>query len=117
MARQVNTNWWDRVTTYVTEVSGGRWAFLFNVGLTVLWIGLGPVFDWSNGWQMVANTATTVVTYLMVFIIQHAQNKSDAATQVKLDELLRALPQPRSELAGIDLESEEHIRTLRDVSD
>lgn len=105
--------WWDRWTDRVTAVAGGRWTFLGNVFLTVVWLGLGPVYHWSDQWQLWANTITTVVTYIMVFIIQHAQNKADAAIQLKLDELIRALPQPRSELAGIEQAGEDAIQHAR----
>lgn len=106
--------WWDRLTDHVVRTTGGRATFAANVGLVILWLGIGPLTGWSDRWQLWANTATTIITYLMVFLIQHAQNKSDAATHLKLDELIRHLHGPRNEVAGADRQGEQEIERLRD---
>lgn len=106
--------WWDRWTDRVTRAAGSKYAFAINAGLTLLWLASGPFLGWSEAWNFWANTTTTVLTYLMVFLIQHSQNKSDAAVQLKLDELLVAVQGARNELAGVDQQSEDVIRELRE---
>ena len=105
-------NWWDRCSDSVTHITGGRYMFLANVALTLMWLGLGPLTHWSDTWQLWANTITTIITYLMVFVIQHSQNKSANATHAKLDELIRS-SNARNELAGLDLQSEKAIEDAR----
>lgn len=88
--------------------------FLANILLTVVWLGWGPFVNWSDRWQLWANTTTTIVTYLMVFVVQHSQNKSDAATHAKLDELIKRIEGPRDEMAGLDLRTEDEIKQARE---
>ena len=76
-----------RVTTW----TGGNWAFAIAFGVVLAWIATGPVFGYSDTWQLVINTGTTVVTFLMVFLIQRAQNKESRAMQLKLNELVAAI--------------------------
>lgn len=73
-----------------SDLVGSSWAFLLAVGLLVGWIISGPIFHYSNTWQLFINTITTIVTFLIVFLIQNAQNREAKATQLKLDELIRA---------------------------
>ena len=74
----------------------------------------GPLFDWSDTWQLVINTGTTIVTFLMVFLIQNAQNRDGAAIQAKLDELIRAGGKARNEFIGIEHLSEHELVQLRE---
>ncbi|GLI98545.1 membrane protein [Sphingobium sp. BS19] len=71
-------------------------------GVVVIWIITGPLFQWSDTWQLVINTGTTIVTFLMVFLIQNAQNRDASAMQAKLDELLRAVEGARNQFIGIE---------------
>jgi low affinity Fe/Cu permease len=90
-------------------------AFATAVGAIVLWVLSGPVFRWSDTWQLVINTGTTIVTFLMVFLIQNAQNRDASAIQAKLDELIRAGGKARNEFIGIEHLSERELVALRGV--
>jgi low affinity Fe/Cu permease len=82
--------------------AGKSGAFVGAVGIIAFWAALGPVFHFSDTWQLVINTGTTIITFLMVFLIQHAQNTESLAVQLKLDELIRAVA--RAENTMIDIE-------------
>src|SRR5688500_1285328 len=90
-------------------------AFIIALALILLWIVTGPLFDWSDTWQLVINTGTTIVTFLMVFLIQNAQNRDASAIQAKLDELIRAGGRARNEFIGIEHLSEPELIGLRRV--
>ena len=96
----------DRLFTRIASSSatamGQPLAFMIATGLCVLWAVTGPIFHYSDTWQLVINTGTTVLTFLMVFLIQNSQNRDAAAMQAKLDELLRALQEAREEFIGIE---------------
>jgi low affinity Fe/Cu permease len=81
----------DRLAKYAESLTGHPVAFGTAVVLILCWALTGPWFDYSNAWQLVINTATTIVTFLMVFVIQNNQNRASAAIQLKLDEIIRAL--------------------------
>ena len=77
-------------------------AFVVALTVVIVWGVTGPVFRYSDTWQLIINTGTTIVTFLMVFLIQNAQNRDSSAIQAKLDELLRAIPKARDEFVGIE---------------
>lgn len=79
-----------RVASGVSNVAGSAWVFCLAVLVVLIWAGSGPSFNYSDTWQLVINTGTTIVTFLMVFLIQNTQNRDAKAMQLKLDELLRA---------------------------
>jgi low affinity Fe/Cu permease len=83
------------------------------LALIAIWGVTGPVFDYSNSWQLVVNTATTIVTFLMVFLIQNSQNRDSAAVQAKLDEMLRAIDKAREEFIGIEHLTDRQIEEIR----
>jgi low affinity Fe/Cu permease len=91
------------------SVVGSHWAFLFAVAVIVAWAATGPMFHFSDTWQLVINTGTTIVTFLMVFLIQASQNRDSRALQLKLDELIRAQRQARNIFADIEDASEEEL--------
>jgi low affinity Fe/Cu permease len=87
-------------------------TFSLALGVVIVWALTGPLFAWSDTWQLVINTGTTIVTFLMVFLIQSAQNRDASAIQAKLDELIRALDPARDEFIGIEHLSERDIAAV-----
>ena len=98
----------------VTTWSGSSWAFVVALGTIVVWAITGPVFGFSDTWQLVINTGTTIVTFLMVFLIQRAQNKEALALQVKLNEIIAALEGASNRLIDIEDLSEDEVQHLHD---
>src|SRR5207248_2054741 len=84
-------HWFGRVARATVEATGSVWAFLIALGIVLAWIVTGPLFHFSDTWQLVINTGTTIVTFLMVFLIQHSQNRDTKALHVKLNELVAAV--------------------------
>jgi low affinity Fe/Cu permease len=107
----------DRVFTVVAStiasLAGQPVAFALALGAILLWLGSGPAFGWSDTWQLVVNTATTIVTFLMVFLIQNSQNRDSAAMQAKLDELIRAIGEARNAFVGIEHLTDMEIELIR----
>ena len=93
-------------------VLGSAWAFAGAVLVILVWILTGPTFHFSDTWQLVINTATTIVTFLMVFLIQNTQNRDAKAVHLKLDELIRALKGARNELVDLEDLSDEELKKL-----
>ena len=91
---------------------GSAWAFAGAVLVILVWILTGPTFHFSDTWQLIINTATTVVTFLMVFLIQNTQNRDAKAVQLKLDELIRAIRSARNELVDLEDLSDEDLKKL-----
>jgi low affinity Fe/Cu permease len=83
------------------------------VGVIIVWAATGPLFHYSDTWQLVINTGTTIVTFLMVFLIQNSQNRDGAAMQAKLDELLRAVDKAREQFIGIEHLTDQQIELVR----
>jgi low affinity Fe/Cu permease len=102
----------ERMAMKVTRFSGSGAAFLIALGTIVLWIVTGPVFGYSNRWQLVINTGTTIVTFLMVFLIQRSQNKEAMALQLKLNEVVAALQGASNRLVSIEDLSEDELEAL-----
>jgi low affinity Fe/Cu permease len=100
------------VAGWTTRFTGGRWGFLLAFGSVIVWALLGPVFHWSDNWQLVINTGTTIVTFLMVFLIQNAQNRESKALHLKLDELILSARRARNELIDIELLTDEQLDRL-----
>lgn len=92
---------------------GSPWAFALATLLIVVWAATGPEFHWSNTWQLVINTGTTIVTFLMVFLIQNTQNRDTRAIHLKLDELLRALHGARNTLLNLESLTDEDLDRLQ----
>jgi low affinity Fe/Cu permease len=99
---------------YIAWETGRPLAFITALGVVLVWGATGPVFHYSDTWQLVINTGTTIVTFLMVFLIQNSQNRDGAAIQVKLDELIR-VSAAKNFFVGIEHLSDEEIGRLRDL--
>jgi len=102
-----------RIATFIATAAGRPLTFLLALATIVVWAVTGPLFHFSDTWQLVINTGTTIVTFLMVFLIQNSQNRDGAAIQAKLDELLRAMEQARSGFVGIEHLTDEEIEQIR----
>jgi low affinity Fe/Cu permease len=93
---------------------GSSWMFIANVLLILLWLVAGPFFRYSDTWQLVVNTATTVFTYLAVFLIQNTQNRDAVATHLKLDELIKGVKGARTGLVNLEKLSDEELQALQE---
>ena len=102
-----------RVASFIATAAGQPATFLLAVGTVAVWAATGPLFAYSDTWQLVINTGTTIVTFLMVFLIQNSQNRDGAAMQAKLDEILRAIKDARSEFIGIEHLTDVQIERIR----
>jgi low affinity Fe/Cu permease len=103
--------------TFAARVSdrvGSPGAFVLGLALIILWAVTGPVFGYSDTWQLVVNTATTIVTFLMVFLIQNTQNRDARATHLKLDELLRAVKGARTAMVALETSTDEELAELQE---
>jgi low affinity Fe/Cu permease len=94
-------------------VLGSAWAFVGALFVILVWLLTGPAFHFSDTWQLIINTATTIITFLMVFLIQNTQNRDAKAVHLKLDELIRALKGARNKLVDLENLSEEDLKTLQ----
>lgn len=94
------------------EAVGSAPAFLIALTVIILWAVSGPIFNYSDTWQLVINTGTTIVTFLVVFLIQHTQNRDAKILQLKLDELIRAVSAARTKLVGLEDLPDEEIDRL-----
>jgi low affinity Fe/Cu permease len=102
----------ERGSGYITHWSGSSWAFALALLTIVVWVVTGPFFGFSDTWQLVINTGTTVVTFLMVFLIQRAQNKESLAVQLKLNEIVAALEGASNRLIDIENLSEAELDVI-----
>jgi len=101
-----------RLSCTAAECVGAYWAFGIAISLIVVWAATGPIFHFSDTWQLVINTATTIVTFLMVFLIQNTQNRDARALHLKIDELLRAVGEARTGLVNLEKLSEAELDDL-----
>jgi low affinity Fe/Cu permease len=103
----------ESLSEAVTRLVGGTGAFALAIGIVVTWAILGPVFHFSDTWQLVINTGTTIVTFLMVFLIQRSQNKEALAIHLKLNELVAAMAGASNRLIEVEALTERELETLR----
>jgi low affinity Fe/Cu permease len=102
-----------RLARSSSQVVGSSWAFAIALLLVLVWGVTGPAFHFSDAWQLTINTGTTIITFLTVFLIQHSQNRDTQVTQLKLDELIRAMGRARNELVDMEDLSDEELRRLQ----
>jgi len=105
----------EQVAARVAGAAGRPLAFALALATIIVWAVTGPLFRWSDTWQLVINTGTTIVTFLMVFLIQNAQNRDASAIQAKLDELIRAVGHARNEFIGIEHLTEAELIAIREA--
>ena len=105
----------EHLAARVAAWAGRPLAFALALTTIIVWAVTGPLFRWSDTWQLVINTGTTIITFLMVFLIQNAQNRDASAIQAKLDELIRAVGHARNEFIGIEHLSEAELVAIREA--
>lgn len=110
-------HWFTRMASVVSNAMGSPWSFLAAVAVILLWALTGPVFNYSQDWQLVVNTGTTIITFLMVFLIQNTQNRDSRAIHLKLDELLRAVPKARNQFMEAEEEDLDEIERQKAIVD
>ncbi|GAB3992707.1 hypothetical protein GCM10028807_26170 [Spirosoma daeguense] len=112
----MNTNksagFFERLASKATEVTGSSMAFLLALLTVIIWVATGPLFGYSDTWQLVINTGTTIITFLMVFLIQKSQNKDSLAMQIKLNELIAVNRKASNRLLNVEDLTEEELRSL-----
>jgi low affinity Fe/Cu permease len=112
--RSGDTNeWFRQIAQWVSNAAGSPWASLAAFVFVVAWLGSGPLFRYSDHWQLIINTSTTIVTFLMVFLIQNAQNRDARAIHLKLDELIRGVTGARNTLLNLEDCTDEELDRLR----
>jgi low affinity Fe/Cu permease len=105
--------WAEAIAARVTEWVGSSKGITAAVAVILIWAATGPLFGWSDTWQLVINTGTTIITFLMVFLIQRTQNKDGLAIQLKLNELVAAMQGASNRLIDVETLSEEELHVLR----
>jgi len=103
-----------RAASRISCALGSAWAFVAAASLVLMWAAVGPFVDYSNNWQLVINTGTTIATFLMLFVLQNSQNRDTKALNIKLDELLRAIEGARTGLVNVNELSDEELSRLEE---
>jgi low affinity Fe/Cu permease len=101
------------IANAISRFVGDPVAFILALSTIIVWGITGPIFGYSDTWQLIINTGTTIVTFLMVFLIQNSQNRDAAAMQAKLDELIRAVEEARGQFIGIEHKTDREIQQIR----
>lgn len=113
ISNKPNRNFFERFSTRIAKATGSTAAFSLALSLVVLWGATGPLFHYSETWQLFINTTTTIITFLMVFLIQKAQNKDGLAIQLKLNELVAAHELASNRLVNVEGMSEEELKIIQ----
>ena len=111
--KKTKTNFFENFATKVTKATGSTPAFISAFGVVLIWAITGPMFHYSENWQLVINTGTTIVTFLMVFLIQKAQNKDSLAIQLKLNELVAAHEFASNRLVDVESMTEDELIVIK----
>ncbi|MEO6906994.1 MAG: low affinity iron permease family protein [Abditibacteriaceae bacterium] len=108
-------DWFRKFAKGTSKVTGSSWVFLAALLLVIVWGISGPMFKYSETWQLVINTGTTIITFLMVFLIQNTQNRDSASIHLKLDELLRSTKEAKNLLIGSEDLSDEDLENIKRI--
>lgn len=108
------SNWLERMSGKATAWTGSSGAFGLAVGIILVWLATGPIFGYSDTWQLVINTGTTIITFLMVFLIQRTQNKDAHAVHLKLNELVAAVRGASNRLINVEDMTEDEVHILKE---
>ena len=103
----------EKFSARITKATGSSLSFIIAMLVILIWVASGPIFHFSDTWQLVINTGTTIITFLMVFVIQHSQNKDTTAVQLKLNELIAASPTASNRLIVVEELSAEELEILK----
>ena len=109
----IQKSWFTVFAQAISTWAGSQWAFLLAFGSVAVWALTGPLFKYSETWQMVINTGTTIVTFLMVFLIQHSQNRDGRVIQLKLDELIRSIEGAENRLINMEEMAEDELKATQ----
>lgn len=107
-----HTRLFRRFAQATSAAVGKPWAFVCAAGVVIIWALLGPIFNFSDTWQLVINTGTTIITFLMVFLIQHTQNRDTESLKLKLDELILATKRARNKLIELEELDDKQLKEL-----
>ena len=107
-------DWFRAFSHRTADIVGSPWAFFASIVVVVVWAATGPYFQYSDTWQLIINTGTTILTFLMVFLIQNTQNRDSKAIHLKLDELLRASHAARKTLVDLEDLTDDELRALKE---
>ena len=113
MSKKKKVSFFNKFSNVVTKATGKPAAFITAVFIILIWAITGPIFHFSDTWQLVINTGTTIITFLMVFVIQHSQNKDTVAIQLKLNELIAANSEASNRLVAIEELTDEELETIK----
>jgi low affinity Fe/Cu permease len=105
--------WFHRFACKTSDVVGSPWSFFIAIGTIVAWGVTGPIFHYSDTWQLIINTSTTIVTFLMVFLIQNTQNRDAKTFHLKLDELIHAIKGARNKMIDLENMTDEELERIR----
>lgn len=107
-------NFFSSLAVKTANIIGSPWAFVCALAGILIWLISGPILGFSDTWQLVINTTTTIITFLTVFLIQHSQNKNDYATQLKLDEIIHSIKEARNDFIDLEDMDDKTLKKLRE---
>ena len=110
---EVVNHWFHRFACKTADVMGSAWAFFGAIGIIIVWALIGPMFHFSDSWQLVINTGTTIITFLMVFLIQNTQNRDAKAFHLKLNELILAIKGARNRMMNLEDMTDDELAELK----
>ncbi len=111
--KRKSVSWFTRTAKLASRAAGRPVTFMTALGIILLWAITGPIFKFSDTWQLVINTGTTIITFLMVFLIQNTQNRDTEALQIKMDELIRAVENAHNALLDLEELDDEELDRIR----